>query len=168
MTTDQYEECREIVRALANKYGQSRIPVQREDLELVGWEYAARALADFEEGIGSRTAYVVQRIRWGIVDYLRTHWYSRSGVGGHQCEPVVFGEGEHLMLPPTEFTDPANHMDIEIMLNALPARSREIMHRIYFLDEKGTDIAASLNISNARLSYIKTESLAAMERWLCA
>jgi RNA polymerase sigma factor (sigma-70 family) len=165
MTDYQYEACKDIIEALAYKYGQSRIPAQKEDLVLVGWECAVKAIADWKEGVGSWSAYVVQKVRWGIIDYLRTHWHSRSGAGSQLVDQVIFGEEEGMLLPPTNFSDPAEHIDIEILLNRLSRKNRDIIESIYFLDEKGTNIAKHLGVSSSRITQSKNESIAIMANY---
>jgi RNA polymerase sigma factor (sigma-70 family) len=159
MTPAEYTVCRSIVRALAYRYDRGRVPVEREDLELVGWEAATKALAAWRPGVGVLTAYVVQVVRQDMIDYLRVHWRSRSGHGPHQADHESTMDQR-----PSAGEDYAARLDAERALSRLPARWRGVMEELYYEDRKGTDIARDLGVSSARITRIKTRALARMAR----
>lgn len=155
MTDAEIAISREIVKALAYRYDRPVPACRRDDLVGVGLEAAVLACRDFD-GRGILTAYIVQRVRRAMLDYLRRHYRSRGGEW--RCMVSQGDRDDPLVWDP----DPAIHLDVERTLQRLDARSRRVVERVDLAGEPAVDVARDLGVTSARITQLRKAAFARM------
>lgn len=143
-----------------------------EDLESAGVLGLIDAVDRFEPGRGVPfEAYASLRIRGAVLDELR------SATGGRRAEmPVqlsldaLLTEGDHT-LPTVNDTGAARAAEdvasrVESALRYLPERQREVIARYYGQSLTLRETGVRMGISEARVSQLHTEAIAALRRAL--
>lgn len=173
---------------------QRKLPrsVQRDDLVSAGTFglYAALMRSEGDVESASFECYACIRIRGAIVDELRRlDWSPRRRKAPAAALPsnvvpleAPAARGVNVVrfddLPPTHeplaiWGCPEKARDtietqrtVRAAMATLPAREREILELRYFEDVPAKDIAAKLNVSEARISQLHSRAIAALRRAL--
>lgn len=118
------------------------------------------AIDRFDPALSSSQTYFARRIRWAMLDFLRSFPYFKDG-------KVLRREDENLLASQTvecrELQTVENRVDLEKLIARLPDPERRVLQAMMYGFAQRS-IASLLGITAGRVSQIKTESLAAL-RW---
>lgn len=129
-----------------------------EDLVQSGVLGLIAALDRFDPARSSSKTYFAHRIRWAMLDFLRSFPYFRNG-------EVLKREHEDLLasqpVDSRELQIVEDRMDLERLIAPLPDPQRRVLQAMMYGFAQRS-IASMLEITAGRVSQIKTESLAAL------
>ncbi len=131
------------------------------------------AIDQFDPELSASSTYFSRRIRWAILDFLRSFPYFKHGEP-LQSERAAETELDLRMSNCDELRRLENRLDVEKLTGSLSERQQEVISAL-MADSAQHSIASRLDITNGRVSQIKNESLAAMrsrvastQAFLCA
>ncbi|HEV2424417.1 MAG TPA: sigma-70 family RNA polymerase sigma factor [Terriglobia bacterium] len=136
--------------------------IDLDDLIQTGTVGLLAAIEHFDPARSTSKTYFTRRIRWAILDFLRSFPYFKDGqpiakesVNVLECQPVHNDE-----LGKVE-----TRVDVEKLTGLLSETQRQVILGIMH-DVAQNSIASRLAVTEGRVSQIKRESLSAMRSWI--
>ena len=134
--------------------------IDLEDLVQSGVVGLISAIDHFDPALSASETYFSRRIRWAMLDFLRSFPYFKDG-------KALRREDEDLLASQPvecrELQTVENRIDLEKLIALLPYPQRRVL-RAMMCGFAQRSIASMLDITAGRVSQIKTESLAGL-RW---
>jgi len=118
------------------------------------------AIDQFHPELSASPTYFSRRIRWAMLDFLRSFPYFKNGEP-LQSERAAEAELDFQPANCDELHRLENRLDVEKLTELLSDRHQEVM--LALMDDVAQhSIASMLDITEGRVSQIRSESLAAM------
>lgn len=137
--------------------------IDLDDLIQTGTVGLLAAIDHFDPALSSSKTYFTRRIRWAILDFLRSFPYFKDG------QPVTKESVNVLERQPAdndELGRVESRVDVEKLTGLLSEKQREVIWGMMH-DVAQNSIASRLEITEGRVSQLKRESLIAMRSWTC-